>query len=124
MVRIKFYTYPFRETFFSLTVIGGTGPNLISIAKGIVFSTRATFFSGVGDADSFTFPDEVPDEDGSGAADKVEAVSEMRGGTFATDSAVSSDEELLPPPKNSLSLPTKKVKTRQRSRKRTRITHQ
>ena len=91
-------------------------PNLISIVRGMVFSTVATLFSGVGEVDSFTFPEEVPDGDGAGAADEVEAVSELRGRMFAADSAVSSDEELVPPPKNSLILPTKKIKSRERGR--------
>lgn len=82
--------------------------NLTSIVRGMVFSTRVAFFSGVVDADIFSFPEEVPDEDG--AADEVEAVSELRGGTFSADSVVSSDE-VLPPPKKSLSLPTKNIST-------------
>ena len=49
-------------------------------------------------------------------ADKVEAVSELRGRMFAADSAVSSDKELVPPPKNSLILLTKKMKSRERGR--------
>ena len=80
--------------------------NLRLVVKGMVFTTGTAFFSGVADVDAFTlFPEEVPDEDG--AADEVETVSELRGGTFSADSAVSSDEE-VPPPKNPLSLPTKK----------------
>lgn len=77
--------------------------NLTLVVRGMVFTTGAAFFSGVADADAFTSPEEAPDEDG--AADEVEAVSELRGGTFSADSAVSSD--VLPPPKNPLSLPAK-----------------
>jgi len=104
MVRVGFYTYLFRETFFSLTVRGGIEVNLTSIVRGMVFSTGVTFFSGVVEGDVFPFSEEVPDEDG--AADEVKTVSELRGGTFSADSIVSSDDE-LPPPKNPLSLPTK-----------------
>jgi hypothetical protein len=70
----------------------------------MVFTTGTAFFSGVADVDAFSFS-EVPDDDG--ALDEAEAVSGLRGGTFSADSAVSSDEEVLPPPKNPLSLPTK-----------------
>lgn len=76
--------------------------NLTLTVRGMVFSTGVTFFSGVIGVDAFPLPEEVPDEDGT--ADEVETVSELRGGTFSADSVVSSDE-VLPPPKNSLSLP-------------------
>jgi hypothetical protein len=79
--------------------------NLTLVVRGMVFTTGTAFFSGVADADAFTFPEEVPDEDG--AADKVEAVSELRGGTLSADSVVSSDGEVLPAPKNPLSLPAR-----------------
>ena len=101
----RFYTNRFREAFFSLTVRGGMEVNLRLVVRGMVFTTGTAFFSGMADADAFTIPEEVPEEDG--AVDEVEAVSESRGGTFSADSAVSSDEE-VPPPKNPLSLPTKK----------------
>ena len=79
--------------------------NLTLVVSGMLFTMGIAFFSEVADADAFSFPEEVPDEDG--AADEVETVSELRGGTFSADSVVSSDEEVLPPPKNPLSLPTK-----------------
>ena len=101
-------TNRFRDAFFSLNVRGGMEVNLTLVVRGMVFSTGIAFFSGVADVDAFPFSEEVPDEDG--AADEVEAVSELRGGTFSADSVVSSDEE-VPPPKNPLSLPTKKEQT-------------
>ena len=101
------YTNRFREAFFSLNVRGGMEVNLTLVVRGMVFSTVIAFFSGMADVDAFPFSEEVPDEDGT--ADEVEAVSELRGGTFSADSVVSSDEE-VPPPKNPLSLPTKKKK--------------
>lgn len=103
---IDLYIYLFREAFFALTVRGGMEVNLTLIVRGMVFSTGVTFFSGVVDADPLPFfPEEVPDEEDE-AADDVEAVFDSRGGKFSA-SVVSSDEELLPPPKNPLSLPTK-----------------
>ena len=66
----------------------------------MVFSTGATFsFSFFGVA--------VEDADADEAEDEAEAVSELRGGTFSADSVAASAEELLPAPKNSLSLPIK-----------------
>ena len=76
--------------------------NLTLVVRGMVFTMGIAFFSGVADADAFSSPEEVPDEDG--AADELDAVSELRGRTFSADSIVSSDE--LPPPKKPLSLPT------------------
>jgi hypothetical protein len=77
--------------------------NLTLVVRGMLFTTGiAFFFSGVADADAFTFPEE---EDGR--ADEVEAASESRGGTFSVDSVVSSD--VLPAPKKPLSLPIKKT---------------
>ena len=107
LVKVRFHTYLFLEAFFSLTVRGGMELNVISIVRGMVFSTGVTLFSGVVDGDADASPEEVPD--GEAAADEVEAVSELRGGTFSADSVVSS-EEVLPPPKNPLSLPTRKKK--------------
>ena len=103
---IRLYTHRFRETFFSLTVSGGMEVNLTSVVRGMVFTMGIVFFSGVADADVFTSSEEVPDEDGE--AGEVEAVSELRGGTFSADSVVSSD--VLPPPKNPFSLPAKEIK--------------
>lgn len=100
----RFYIYLFREVFFSLTVRGGIEVNLTLIVRGMVFSAGVAFF-GVVDGDAFPFPEEVPDEDE--AAD--EAVSDFRGGTFSADSVASSDEELLPVPKNPLSFPSNKT---------------
>jgi hypothetical protein len=88
------YTNRFREAFFSLTVRGGMEVNLTLVVRGMVFTTGIALVSGVAD-DAFT----------DGEAEEVEIVSELRGGTFSADSVVSSD--VLPPPKNPLSLPTK-----------------
>ena len=77
--------------------------NLTLVVRGMVFATRVAFFSGVVDADALSSLEDVPVEDG--AADEVETVSELRGGTFSA-SVVSS--EVLPPPKNPLSLPIKR----------------
>lgn len=92
-------TYRLRADRFSGTVMGGIDENFTVMFKGIVFRSFGTgVFSGAAS--------DGTEEDGR--AGDGESGSVSRGGVFSGDRDSSSEEEELPAPKNSFSLPVTK----------------